>query len=288
MVIIYIEAIKKINYLYKWFNFYKIKNEDDKIIIQIPITNKTTQKKIERILKKVCMLCYNNNITNCVLCKSLIKNDILKNYLYSNNINILDGSTLNKYIVEEMVEKIYVYKQKDITSGEITVLVNDNDEANLQIIKNLSQNVRILNIITNNIQKFNKLLEKQYYEYGILIRITSNYNINLEDSDIIINIDFPEEIINKINIPDKATILNIPKNINIMSKRFSGINIKSCDIQVPDRYKKEGFLDTSSYEADLYGKTTQKKFEMISNDRIEIIDFIGVNGIIKPIEFVEC
>ena len=251
MIVLYIEPLKKNNYFCRLFNKYKIKGEADRILICLPINSQTSEKRIKKTATKLYKLCYNNNICNCVLDKELMKNEKLKRELYSNNINILDGSHISRYIINKMVEKIYEYKQKNIETGELTVLVNDSDDINMETIKKISQNIRVMNIITNNTQKFENMLKTLYYEYGILIRITNNYNINLEESDIIINIDFPEETINKIRIPDRAIILNIPQNININSKRFSGINIKNWMIQVPEKYKLDGFLDISNYEAEL-------------------------------------
>ena len=251
MIVLYIEPLKTSNFFRRLFNKYIIKGEVDRIQVYLPINNQTSEKRVKKIVTKLFKFCYDNNICNCVLNKELMQNERLKRELYSNNFNILDGSHISRYIIDKMVEKIYEYKQKNIETGELTVLVNDNDDINMEIIKKLSQNIRVMNIITNDTHKFDNMLKTLYYEYGILIRITNNYNINLEESDVIINIDFPEETINKVRIPDRAIILNIPQNININSKRFSGINIKNWKIQVPERCKSEEFIDICNYEAEL-------------------------------------
>ena len=128
-------------------------------------------------------------------------------------------------------------------------------------------------------------MDNAYEELGILIKLTNNMRTNLKKSDIIINIDFPEEQINKLNIPNNAIILNIPRNININSKKFSGINIKTWETKIPDKYKSEDFLDISMYEAQIYSKPNFQIFKQIQNDKIKIGNLIGKNGVINNKEF---
>ena len=117
-------------------------------------------------------------------------------------------------------------------------------------------------------------------------KLSNNVKTNLRSSDIIVNIDFPEEIVNKLEIPNNAVVLNMPKNINIKSKKFSGINIKAWEIEVPDKYVLEGFNTSIMYEASLYTKPVMKVFEQIQNDDIKIKKLIGVNGVINAKEFI--
>ena len=49
-------------------------------------------------------------------------------------------------------------------------------------------------------------------------------------SQIILNIDFPQELINKYNIYDDAVIVNLKGNIKINKKRFNGLNINNYEI----------------------------------------------------------
>ena len=100
-----------------------------------------------------------------------------------------------------------------------------------------------------------------------------------------VNIDFPEEIINKIYIPNNIIILNIPKDIDIKSKKFSGINIKSWEIEVPKQYALEDFKKEILYEAYIYKKPIKEAFEQVKKDRIKIKNLKGKNGIISFKEF---
>lgn len=284
-MIIYVRKFEKKEPLYSLFNIFKMEKIEDKAIIYLPINKRSNKRKIEKVFEKLSKYLYNNNIRNVVLEEELMQNQQAKNILYNNNINILDGTMLSKYLVYNVVQKIYEYKNSKIEAGEITILANDNDDITIQTITRLAQNIKRLNIITNNIKKFRKIVDYLYKDLGILIKLSNNLKTNLKSTDIIVNIDFPEEIINKLDIPNNAIILNAPKNININSKRFAGINIKSWEIEIPSKYKMDKFDEKIIYEASLYKRPAIKIFEQIQNDNVQIKHLIGVNGIINPLEF---
>lgn len=284
-MIIYIKQLEEKKSMYTLFNILKTEKIEDKAFIYLPINKKSRKRKIEKVFEKLGKYLYNNNIKNIVLEKELMQNETAKNTLYSNNINILEGKKLSKYLVYKVIEKIYEYKNKKIEAGEITLLINENDEINIETIKQIAQNVKRLNIITNNTKKFRRIVDYLYNELGILIKLTNNLKTNLNSTDIIVNIDFPEEIISKLDIPTKATILNIPEDININTKKFAGINIRTWETQIPKGYELAKFDTKTIYEASLYKKPTIKIFKQIQNDNLQIKNLIGVNGIINPLEF---
>lgn len=284
-MIIYVKQFEKAKFIYKLFAIFKKEQIDGKTLIYIPINNKSRPRTVKRILEKLSKYFYINNIKNIVLEEKLMQNEEAKNILYSYNINILDGTKLSKLMIYNTVQKIYQYKKSKIETGEITILTNENNEINLQNINILAKNAKRINIITNNTRKFKKTVDYLYEELGILIKLSSNMKININSTDIIINMDFTEEALNKINIPNKAIIINIPKNINIKSKKFLGVNIKNWEIEIPSQYKIEGFDDKIIYEATLYQKPVIKAFEQIEKDKIKIKNFIGINGEINKKEF---
>ena len=71
-----------------------------------------------------------------------------------------------------------------------------------------------MNIVTNNIEKFKKL-EDKIMENGIMITIGNNKKKSLMKSKIILNIDFPNELINKYMIKEDAIIINVPGKVKI-------------------------------------------------------------------------
>ena len=111
---------------------------------------------------------------------------------------------------------------------------------------------------------------------------SNNKKVSLSKAEVIINIDFPEEILNKYRIYDKAIILNILEKISIKSKRFNGINTSYYKIDMPEEYKLDEFEDEIVYESLIYNyKHLDDILNIIIKDKIEIEGLIGNNGIIK-------
>lgn len=285
-MIAYVKRFEKVKFLYRLLNIFKIDKIEDKPIILLPIDDKSCKRKIKKIAEKISKYLYNSNIKSIVLEENLMANEEFKNILYRNNISILDGTRLSKFLVYSVIQKIYHYKKSKIEAGEITILIHENNDIAIENIMSLAKNVKRLNIITNNTKKFKKVVEYLYNELGILIKLSNNMKSNLNSSDIILNIDFPEETLNKLDIPSNAVVVNVPKNVNITSRKFSGINIKDWKIEIPKKYKLQGFDDTIMYEASILKKPTIKVFEQLEDDKVKIKRLIGVNGTINKKEFV--
>lgn len=167
------------------------------------------------------------------------------------------------------------------------MLINDFTDINKEIIIEIAKSIKRLNIVTNHINKFQKIEEYLYNEFGIMLNISNNKRRSLLKSEVIINFDFPEEIINKYRIYDKAIILNISGKINLQSRRFNGININYYKILVPDEYKLNGFQDEIIYESLIYGNKYEYINKKITEDKIEVNKLIGNNGSIRENEFLQ-
>ena len=143
----------------------EIEKEDGKVFCKLPINKSAKDKKIESVAKKLNEELYKNCIENVVLSNKLESLEILKNELYCENINILDGRILFQYLTVKIIEYIYSNQNKKIEEGQIAILVNDNTDLNLENIIDISKRVKRLNVVTNNIQKFKKIEEYLYNEF---------------------------------------------------------------------------------------------------------------------------
>ena len=240
------------------FNIINIEKIDERIIYNLPIyANKNISKyRIKKVSKKVIKILEENGVSNVVISKYLGTLETLKNYLYSENINILDGRYLFKCLSSEVIEYILKRKNKQMKESEIYLLVNDFNNINKEIIVNIAKNVKTLNIITNNVNKFKNIEKYLYNEYGILLNISNNKRNSILNAKVILNFDFPEEILNQYNIYNKAIIVNLLEKISIQCKKFNGININYFKIDIPKEIRLEGFKDEEVYER----CNMQKKF----------------------------
>ena len=116
-----------------------------------------------------------------------------------------------------------------------------------------------MNIVTNNIEKFKKL-EDKIMENGIMITIGNNKKKSLMKSKIILNIDFPNELINKYMIKEDAIIINVPGKVKINRKRFNGLIVNNYEIDFRDDIKsEENLMGYEFYLRDVYESRLYKK-----------------------------
>ena len=153
-------------------------------------------------------------------------------------------------------------------------------------IKLLAQKYTTINIVTNHIEKFRKL-EQQLQEKGIIATITNNKKKSLMKSQIIINIDFPKELLNKYNIYENAILVNIRGNMKIARKRFNGITINDYEIKLNNLdysqiNNKNQYNIRDIYEASFYKTMPYREIvKQINADKLEVTSLYGNNGAIS-------
>ncbi len=269
------------------FSKVDVINKNEGSIFYIPTNKKQKicKYKINKLSRIIVKELEERGINTVILEEKLKKYERVRNNLYSQNINILDGRYLFKCLMVQILNYITHLKKQQIRNIEVSVLVNEYNSLNKEIIADIANNVKIINIITSNINKFKKLEKYFYDEYGIILNISNNKKTSLLKTPIIINLDFPEELINKYKIYDKAIIINASEKIEIESKKFNGINASYYKIDIPSKYRINGFKDEEIYEGKLYNcsyKTIQKE---VKKNKIKIEYLIGSKGIILEEEF---
>ena len=195
----------------------------------------------------------------------------LKNNLYSENINILNGRYLFKCLTYDTIKYILDKKNIDMQNAEITILTNDFNDINKELIIYIAKNVKILNVITN--------------EFGIILNVSNNKKTSLIKAQIILNLDFTTELINQYTIYNNAIIVNMLDKVSIIEKKFNGININYFNIDMPSKYKLDGFSNEVMYEQFVYKNNLYIAMERISKDKIKIKKLIGNSGFIRDEEF---
>lgn len=249
-------------------------------LIVLPSTSQNVKKHLLNFLKIY-------SIKTVCISKELEEN----NFFETSNLNILNGKWLYRYLILNYVKYIASQQEKKAQELEVSFLINQITELDLENIEETAKIVKCVNIVTNSINRIKHLAEKLYKENGIILNITQNYKKSLTKSSIIINIDFQEEEINKFVIPRRATIINIGKKVNINYKGFDGINILDYNVSIPNKYLSQE-LDLNSfrkeilYESYLYKNTSPKNIlKEIKKDNVCIESLVGQKGIIRKAEF---
>ena len=280
----FIQETDKPKLLYKLFLIPKLERDE----ILVPINNikedkKKVEKEIEKNNKKEIKLAQRTkkilDKTHCkkiILSKELQKYRIFSNQLHTYGFEIINGKWLFNVLSCEILEYI-VKKEKMIEEKvKISILVNDVTDIELYNIKEIVKKYKRLNIVTNHIEKFKKLEEQILNEYGLMITLTNNKKKSLTKTDIILNVDFPTELINKYRIAENAIIINLKQKTTIKQKRFEGkifndYEILHQNIEEIEYDKNEKFYTKDIYEALIYKQQPIENIRRkIEKDKVEI------------------
>ena len=276
----YIEKNDKPNRLVRILKLIKVENNT----IIVPICEKTTNKQIEKLAQKTNKIINKlSNSKKAVLSKQAQEEVQFVNYLNSYGIQIANGRWLFEILLTDIVE--YLINKKKIEKANISILINDLTEIELRNIKILAIKYKTINIVTNHIEKFTKLEEK-LQEEGVIITITNNKKKSLMKSNIIINVDFPKELLNKYRIKEDSNIINLRGKMKIIKKRFNGLNINNYEIDFRDDKKDICAYSGKFYLRDLYESKLYKKqgidaiLQEINRDKIVLKKLYLNNGTI--------
>ena len=263
--------------------FSRVKLETDKIILPVNI-EKINSKKAKILASKTLKILEKANSKKVVISKNIQNFKEYINLLKQQDLEIIDGSWLYKILAPEILE--YILNKENMKSEEtnIYILINDLTEIALQTIKRLANTYKSVNIITNHIEKFKKIEEILIKESGIAMTVMNNKKKGLAKAKIILNFDFPKELINKYNIYEKAIILNLQGVIKIEKKRFQGliINDYELDTEELDEYyiKNKKYKTKELYEAYFYKSQPYNNIvEKIKKDKVKIKELYSLNGI---------
>ena len=257
----------------------KIQFEKDNVKIYFDLSK---EKNSQKLVKKLLL----NGANNVVIDKKIIECNNLLNLLRANDIKIFDGKWLERYLILDILEYIVNKKQIIKAETEIAITANEITDLLIEIIKNLSKQYKKLTIVTNHIEKLRKIEKEIKEKEGILIILSNNKNKSLLKSQIILNMDFNQELINQYKIFENAIIINVEESIKIDAIRFNGIIINDYEVEIGRkefiwREGREKYKQKDLIEADLYVRDTYKNIKRkIQKNNISIKELYGINGII--------
>lgn len=284
----YICETDKPNFIREFFSMVKI--EENQIILPInpqkkqkELTNKEKKqrKKLAEKTKKILEL---TNSKKIIMSKEIEKEEIYKNILSSYSVDIMNGIWLFQILIPEILEYLVKEINKKKEEIEITITVNEPTDVIVENVKLLTKEYKIINIVTNHIEKFKRLEDQLYETEGIMITVTNNRKKSLTKSEIILNIDFPNELLNQYKIKEDAIIISIEEEIKIQKKRYEGMIINDYEIKskkndVWEVLEQNKYKNKYCYEAQFYKKQPfLKAREKVKQDGIMIQNLYTKNG----------
>lgn len=222
-------------------------------------------KRIEKKLKKG-----QKGIVSIKVKEEVKKMDLNKQKKLSNLINIIKLSENNKDIyvdfIEDVLKKVISLLELVSEEQEVYFLVKENRLYIENLVKNMREKYKILDIVTNKVNEFSKMEDEN-------VIILNNKRKSLKRAKFIINIDFNENEINEYCINRNAIVFNESKNAIKNIVGFDGIIINNIE-----------FFDKEYEIKDLYLASNNKNViadeikERINNGEMK---FIGNNGAIN-------
>ena len=265
----YIEETDKHNKIAKILKMVKV--EDDKIILPVQGENLNVIYQ-QKLAKKVYKILQSTNSNKIVLSKKVNNYEYLKNFLNSENIEIVSGKWLFKVMIPDILDYIIEKTNLKKQEIEISLLLNDSTSLEIEQIKEFANDYKRINIVTNHIEKYKKLEQQISEELGILILVSNNKKKSLLKSQIIVNYDFPNELINKFYIYEEAFIIDSYGDIKINSKRFNGKIINDLKINVSENEK---YNANQLYEAKFFKNQSYKYVKKkIKEDEVKIVEIM--------------
>ncbi len=257
--------------------FSIVKLDNNHIILPITKTN-IDEKTSYKLAIKTKTILSKTNSKKIVLSKKIKEQTSYVNYLYSYNYEIVDGKWLFQVLIFDVLE--YVIKKLKIKKEDIKlgILVNDISDLALYAIVELVKKYKNVKIVTNHINSFKNIEEKISEKYGILISVGNNKRKVLSKTNIILNLDFPTELINRYKINSESTIINFKGNVKIKDKRFNGLNINDYEIDWEEQVNSDKFYTKDLYEAIQYkNQPIEETLRKLKRDNIKIKELIAQN-----------
>lgn len=265
----------------KWLN--RIQLEGEKIILPIKAEEILECKKVQKLAQKTRKFFSKTRSKKVIISEKIQKQEALMNELYTMDLEIIEGTWLFEVLACDALEYLLSKKEMPKEETKVSILVNDLSSNMLVNIRKIAKEYKTVNIVTNHREKFKKLEKQILEEDGIMITVGNNKRKGIANAEIILNVDFPSELVNQYTIYDNAILINLKNHVKVTKKRFNGITINDYEIEVKreesfDYDKKTKYHSGKVYEAQMNKKQPfQEIRKQIEMDKVQLVKLIGNN-----------
>ncbi len=235
-------------------------------------TNEKLLKKQVKFAKKVIKKLEKNDITSVVIENEIYKKcKVIVNEIYSSDIEVITGDELYENMVTNIIEYILDNNNKiklsDINLGIAISLITYN---RLTFIRNISNTIKGLTILTDDVEKFDNLYKETLSENGLSIKVTNNFKTGLKNCDFIINFDIDNEKLVSTNY-NNCIFFNFSNKISKVKKNFKGIIINDIIIKIDDQNIIKNHIDIKRFRNIALMQSLNLDLK-----RTEILNLVGI------------
>lgn len=260
----------------KWKWRTKIEYYPDKIDIFLP---KFKKNKSLKYSKKVVDILKRNKINNVVLNNNLLNDSIFCDELVNAKKHIITGKNMYEVLILRVLKDLSYQMKHEIHKLKIALLINDYSSENIDLIKTIAKEVKLLTVVTTYKDKFDIIKKELFENEGIILKIVEKNITNLENENVIINVDFSSYDMNKIKVNNNALIICGFASKYEIKKNFDGIIIRKIEVIDPENMN-PNIDDLSLCEAKIYSylrkiKQNDREFD---RERFKVNGYYGENG----------
>lgn len=248
---------------------------------------KFKEKHSKKVAKKILKMINEHKVENIVLSKELSKNNEFCSTLKENKKYIITGRRISKVVLDQLLKDISKYSKYPKEKMNVLLLMNEYSLENIDLIEVISKEVRQLHVISRNYSKYEKCANSLFENYGYMVKLYSNeYSGEFNRVNVVLNVDFKEEELQKIVIAKNSVVVSLNERINKVKRGFNGIIINDIDVAGFDENLKN-YRGLAICEAKVYKPLRN----IIDNERIFnqekyiINGYTGLKGKITEEEF---
>lgn len=266
----------------KFLDKMEVNEVYNELEVKVPALKEKNQRKyaqrMDKILKKY-------KVGHLVLSNDLKPFEDFKNTIMQNGHDIITGKKLYKVLLKTILQDVSKSMHFEMEKMNVAMLVDEASADNIELIQRIAEDVKSLTLVTNNAYRFEQIVEELLKSQGIVVQLVSQKQGNLKRKHVILNIDFANSTLEKMNLPMEALVItNNTSTVNLKNS-FNGIVIRDIDIYLGKQV--ENFRTLELCEAYVYQtmkRIKENEFRFQHSD-YKINGYIGNNGKIEQADF---
>lgn len=245
------------------------------------------ERYTKKVAKKVIKTMNHHKVDHIILSRELSQNEDFCNEMEDGKKFIITGRRMTKVMLNRMLDEIATYAKYPQERMDVLLLMNEYSLENMELIEIISKKVRQLHIISRNYTKYERCATSLFENYGFMIKLYPNdYEGEFHRVNLIINMDFKEEEVQKIAVSKNCILISLNEKIEKIKRGFQGIIVNDIDMAGFDERLKN-FRTLAVCEAKVYKPLRKiRDNERIFNQEKYIINgYIGTKGKVTQEEF---
>ncbi len=306
---------------YYFLNEIEVEKFDGNFIFRLPICEKNMEKKYEKIVEKLLLYLKKYRIKSVIFSDNLSNKGessiIFRDEFYKRNFGQVDqNKKLMQYMPFEILEYILHLQHRDIKQEDVYFLIKKDSRMDFNFLDKFIKNCKTVNIITNDLARFQKIQQDLYEQESIVLGVSNNKSKSLRKAKYIFNVNMNQKDLLKLKIQRNSIIIHMHPGVKYEENCFQGINVNKILITIPDEYvekldainaidgdkidiekfyesilldkiekeKNNSLVQTESYIRNTYFSLAN---DIIQKDEIKIRALVGNHGIISKNEIIE-